>query len=163
MTVEIHFSNALIAAKALKNSSGEARVCGTAWRWRTIQQFPLNLPNQANDLLFLNLVHSRYIKIAEAQTCPITVQCNRKGLSPIRGDRISQPRNYLLYFICSDDKIKPGKPLSYYTPRFWKTLVPGDSVHSVGRIGFTKSRSDCSLIGRNVLSTDALWLTIMPA
>ena len=56
--------------KALKNSSGKVRVCGSAWRWRTIQQFPLNLPNQTKDLLFLNLAHPGYINFAS--TCPDT-------------------------------------------------------------------------------------------
>jgi hypothetical protein len=37
-----------------------------------------------------------------------------KGLSPSRGDRMSHPRNYLLYFICSDDKLIHVKPSSLY-------------------------------------------------
>jgi hypothetical protein len=38
---------------------------------RTIQQFPLNLPNQAKHLFFLNLVHPRYIKSPKCQLAPI--------------------------------------------------------------------------------------------
>jgi hypothetical protein len=36
------------------------------------------------------------------------------GLSPIGPGRENQPRFYLLYFICSDDKIFSRRPDSYY-------------------------------------------------
>jgi hypothetical protein len=39
-----------------------------------------------------------------------------KGLSRIDPDREREIKLYYLFFICSDDKIKPEKPSSLYTP-----------------------------------------------
>jgi hypothetical protein len=50
--------------------------------------------------------------------------CKFRKQRPIteRGHRIRQALNYLLYFICSDDKVNSGKPSALYSPRFWKAL-----------------------------------------
>jgi hypothetical protein len=39
-------------------------------------------------------------------------------LSSIFPQPTPQRRNYLLYFICSDDKLKPNKSFSLHTPDF---------------------------------------------
>ena len=38
----------------------------------------------------------------------------------VNPDRISQPRNYLLYFICSDDKLLDERPLP-----LWAQILEG--------------------------------------
>ena len=54
-----------------------------------------------------------------------------KGLSPIGPYRISQPRNYI-HFICSDDKVKLGKPSSLYGGKFSEGLKPKALIFAQG-------------------------------
>jgi hypothetical protein len=46
-----------------------------------------------------------------------------KGLPRIDLDKVGEIKNYFVYFIGSDDKVKPEKPFSLYTPNRRKTLV----------------------------------------
>ena len=48
-----------------------------------------------------------------------------KGISPIRPQRDKQFEYYLLYFICSDDKIKRVKPYLLYGGKFLVGLGNG--------------------------------------
>jgi len=54
-----------------------------------------------------------------------------KGLSPIGPDRKNQPRFYLLYFICSDDKVKPERPYAFYRAQILEGLVRAWIIYCV--------------------------------
>jgi hypothetical protein len=56
----------------------------------------------------------------------ISVSFKGKGLPRIGRYRINQIKNYFINFICSDDKLKPVKPSSLYTPRVRKALGTPD-------------------------------------
>ena len=58
-----------------------------------------------------------------------------EGLSLIGRHRISHALDYLLYFVCSDDKTKPDEPSSM-GPKFWKALVDYSSLTHIWQVHF---------------------------